>query len=170
MTVLEKLTRGRTAYLPLGLVIVGATTTILVLGAGAKRLAENLSADKIFAYAIMTGLLLVIAMLWQWKLYFARKGGNARQIQRDYKRHRWLGILPVALLILHIGKPTGSLLSMMSYLLLLSSFSGLFNNEIVRQRVRWARKLWLLVHVGSAALIVPLVVLHIWAALAFKGP
>jgi len=69
---------------------------------------------------------------------------------------------------LRVGKPSASLLSLMSCGLLVSSVSGLLNNEILRQRTGWARKTSLLVHIGSAALLPPLVMPHIWAALAFK--
>jgi predicted ferric reductase len=169
MTMLQKFTQRKTAYLPLGLFAAFAAVLLLTFGAGGRLLVEKLSREGAFAYAIASGFLLTAAMLWQWRLYLVRRSGEARRIQREYKLHRWLGILPMILLVAHMGKPNGSLLSIVSGLLLLSSLSGLLNNEIVRQKVRWARTLWLTLHIGSAALILPLIILHVWAAFAFKA-
>jgi hypothetical protein len=157
------------AYLPLGLVVTGCTGGAFALGLGGRRLVEGLSKDAIFAYAVATGIALVLAILWQWRLYFVRRSRSVSRIQREYSLHRWLGILPIALLAVHMGKPQASLMSLMSYGLLVSSMSGLFNHEILRQRHPHIRKAWLILHVGSAGFILPLILLHVWAALAFKA-
>ncbi|GEO13008.1 hypothetical protein MAE02_07040 [Microvirga aerophila] len=170
MTMVRKLTQARTAYLPLGLFAAVTAVPLLTFGAGGRPLVESLSREGAFAYTVASGLLLTVAMLWQWRLYVVRRSGEGRRIQREYRLHRWLGILPMILLVAHMGQPNGSLLSVTSGLLMLSSLSGLLNNEIVRQKARWVRTLWLTLHIGSAALILPLVVLHVWAAFAFKGP
>jgi hypothetical protein len=166
---LARFAQRRTAYLPVGLTVTGVAATALVLGAGGRYFAAA-SPQGTFAYAIATGALLIASMLWQWRLSFVRRSRNVATIQRAHRAHRWGGMIPVGLLAVHIGGPGASLLSIMSYCLLVSSLSGIFNNEIVRQKRRLARTIWLWTHVGTAALIVPMILLHVWVVFAFKGP
>lgn len=159
---------SKIAYVPLGLVAVAAALAALLLGIGGRRLVAPVSRDGLFAYALVTGFALLIAILWQWRLHFARRARDGRRIRREYNRHRWLGLLPVLLLVLHIGGPNASLMSIMSYALLASCLIGLFNQEVVRLRPGWARTVWLATHIGLAGVIVPLILLHLWASLAFR--
>lgn len=168
MTILQKFTQRRTAYLPLGLAMISVATAALVLREGGRRLLEDLPQDIVFAYGLASGAALAASLLWQWRLYFARQSRNGRRLQREYRQHRWFGLVPMALLVGHMGQPGATLLSVMICLLLLSSVTGLFNNEVIRQKSSLARRVWLIVHVGTAGFILPLVLLHIWAVLAFR--
>lgn len=170
MIVSKKLYQKKTAYLPVGLAAVLATMAALLISGGGRRLVEWVSSrDLVFSYSTVTGLLLVASLLWQWRLYFARRCGCGRKLQKEYKRHRWSGIVPLGLLVLHIGGLGASFLSVISYVLVVSSLSGLLNNEIVRQRTNGLKKAWIIIHVGSSAIMLPLALLHMWAAFAFKG-
>ncbi|MCB5177498.1 hypothetical protein [Microvirga lenta] len=168
MSVLLKLQQRKTAYLPVGLCFAAIALAALGLGQGGRGFVEDMPTAALFAYELATGTLLVLSLLWQWRLYFVRRSRDARRLQRAYRQHRWLGLVPMGLLVVHMGPPGANLLSAMTCLLLVSCLSGLFNNEIVRQRAGWVRTAWLVAHVGSAAFILPLVVLHIWAVLAFR--
>lgn len=170
MLVSRNFSRKKAAYLPVGLAAILATVAALLIGGGGRRLIEWISSrDVVFSYSTVTGFLLVTSLLWQWRLYFARRCGCGRKLQREYKRHRWSGIVPLGLLVLHIGGPNASLLSIISYVLVVSSLSGLLNNEIVRQKTNRLRRAWIILHVGSSSVILPLAILHMWAAFAFKG-
>lgn len=166
--VLRVLGQRRTAYLPLGLILLGAAGLALGFGPGARRLVAEFRPDADFAYAFATGILLLGSIAVQWRLYLARRSRDGRRIRREYLVHRWAGIGPLALLILHMGGPQATLMSVMGYALLGSSFAGLFNQEILPIRAEKGRALWLAIHVGLAAFIIPLALVHAWAVLAFR--
>jgi hypothetical protein len=160
--------RFRTAYLPLGLAALGLVAAALLLGVGGRRLLQGSSGDVVFAYAAATGFCLVICFAWQWRLHLARYDRDGGRIRREYIRHRWVGIIPALILICHIGGPNASLMSIISYAFLASSLVGLFNQEIVDLGSGRLKTFWLVTHIGLASLIVPLILVHIWAALAFR--
>ena len=166
---LTKFTHRRTAYLPVGLAVTSVTVAAVLLGWGGRSLAR-FSSNGAFMYALVTGALLILSMSWQWRLYFARRSRKAAAFQRADKNHRWAGIIPIGLLTLHIGGPGGTLLAALSYGLLVSCISGLFNPEILRPKHPFNRSVWLWTHVVFAAAIIPIAILHIWAVFAFKGP
>jgi hypothetical protein len=163
----ETLRQGR-AYGPLGLAAIVAAATAFSLGIGGRRLIELAGPDRAFAYAALTGAALVLSLGWQWRLYLARRTGDGRRIRTEYALHRWSGSAPALLLLLHVGGPSASLLSIVACLLLVSSAAGLFHQKIVALGGKRLRTLWLAVHVGSAALMIPLVAVHLWATLAFR--
>jgi hypothetical protein len=168
MTKIEEALRQGRSYVPLGWAAVAAAATAFSLGIGGRRLVEQAAQDRAFAYAAVTGAGLVLSLGWQWRLYLARRTGDGRRIRTEYARHRWSGIVPALLLLLHVGGPSASLLSIVACLLLVSSAAGLVHHKIVALGGRRLRIVWLSVHVGSAALIIPLVAMHLWAALAFR--
>ena len=168
MTRIGEALRPRKLYGPLGLAAVAVTAIAFSLGIGGRRLIEQAGPDRAFAYAALTGAGLVLSLGWQWRLYLARRTGDGRRIRTEFARHRWSGIAPALLLLLHVGGPSASLLSIVAGLLLVSSAAGLVHQKMVALGGRRLRTLWLAVHVGSAALMIPLVALHLWAALAFR--
>jgi hypothetical protein len=164
---LRILLRRRTAYLPIGLVVLCAAGLALASGPGVQLAVERLFPDATFSFALMTGIVLLGAIAFQWRLYWARRSQDGRRIRREYNLHRWAGLSPLFLLILHIGGPEATLMSVAGYALLGSSLVGLFNREIVPIGGR-AKGMWLATHIGLAAFVIPLVLIHMWAVLAFK--
>ena len=168
MMVTGETLRRRRSYVLLGLAAVAAAGTAFSLGAGGRRVIEPAGPDAAFAYAAVTGAGLVLGLGWQWRLYFSRRTGDGRRIRNEYAWHRRTGIVPALLLLLHVEGPSASLLSIVACLLLASSAVGLVHQTIVARGGRRLRTFWLAVHVGSAALMVPLVAVHLWAVFAFR--
>ena len=166
---LAKFAQRRTAYLPVGLAVSGVAATLLILGTGGRYFAAASPAGT-FAYAFASGAVLIASLLWQWRLSFARRSRNAAAIQRAYRTHRWAGTIPIGLLAVHIGGPSASLLSIMSYCLLVSSLSGIFNNEILRQKRRVLRTIWLWISRGHRRLDRPADPASRLGRLCLQGP
>jgi hypothetical protein len=88
------------------------------------------------------------------------------------KFHYWLhkigGVLLIGLFVLHAGTIGYGVMGVVSIAIVIIAATGLFNAEVLllaSEKWRWAR---LMLHYALAALLGPLLVLHIWNALSHK--
>lgn len=145
---------------------------LLVMGAGMLALhhrdyVTGYLADW-FAWQIVTGAALAGLMIYQWGLLAARLSGNAEASRARYRWHRYVGVAMTGLFILHAVRLGYHWTSALTVVFLLNGAVGLMNRELVRYRTRGRYLLWYGGHVALSAILVPLVVLHIWVALAFE--
>ena len=116
----------------------------------------------------ISGAALFAMYLFQWMLFVARRSGDARQVRFHYWLHKVCGVALLLLFVLHAGAIGYGLMGVVAIALIVIAVTGLFNAEVLllaSEKWRWAR---LMIHYTLAALIGPLLVLHIWTALSHK--
>lgn len=157
--------RADTTQGVVGFFAVILTSVLLAAGYGLKGLAVRLGADA-KAYAIITGLLLLVVLLVQWRLFFFRRSKEAQLARAELGRHRWYGVLFVVLLLAHGGSFGVGLASFLAGAVIIVSVAGLLFKPIFRK----SPFVWRWVHIGVSAILLSLVILHAWAGLVFQGP
>lgn len=157
---------ARRPYAILGL--LGLALAIAALAADMRSAVDWLLPGR-FAWQVVTGLILALAMGYQWLLLVARLSGRAAMVQRRYRWHRWIGAAMTVLFVLHAVRFGYGWTSTLATVFLLTALTGLLNREVIPYRSRWHYMLWFGAHVALSAFLVPLTALHIWVALAFEG-
>lgn len=149
--------------------IGAAALVVLAMGLAAgfsARLALPKPAS--FAWSVSTGLILLGCILYQWLLFFARLTRRAADVRRHWQSHRYVGAAAVVLFVLHAGAIGYAMISVLALSFLVVAVTGLFNTEVLILRKPWMRQAWEIGHVGVSGILMPLIGLHVWAALAFK--
>ena len=120
-----------------------------------------------FAFSVVTGTALAACIMYQWALLIARLSGQHQAARRHYRNHRYVGTAALYLFLVHAGGLGYALLTVLPMLFLVVSITGLFNAEVISMPPA-LRRWWGYLHVGLSGLLLPLIALHAWAALAFK--
>lgn len=150
-------------------VVGSAALAMLVAGILAGfSLRHALPKSAGFAWSVSTGLILLACVCYQWMLFFARLTNRTADARRHWNRHRHVGVAAIGLFLLHAGALGYAVVSAMAAAFLVVAVTGLWNTEVVILRKPWLRKAWEIGHVGVSGLLMPLIALHVWAALAFK--
>ncbi|MBX9591320.1 MAG: hypothetical protein K2X43_18690 [Hyphomonadaceae bacterium] len=121
-----------------------------------------------FAWSVATGAALLGCIVYQWSLLFARLAGRKQDARHLYQRHRQVGAVAICLFVLHAGGVGYALLTVLASVFLIIAVTGLLNGEAVVLGRPWLRPWWNHLHVALSGLLLPLIALHVWAALAFK--
>jgi hypothetical protein len=122
------------------------------------------------AWSIVTGLIIGLCFLWQWRLHFKKViTGTAHDTDIELATHRWVGAFMIALLFVHATSMGFAIRTLLSYCLLIIVMSGLFHTQFLKKGLKFGEKTWKFLHLGVSALILPLIILHAWIALAYKG-
>lgn len=121
-----------------------------------------------FTYSVVTGLVLLGCILYQWMLFFARLTRQVEKSRLHYKLHRWVGTAAVVIFALHAGAFGYALVTVLAVAFAVIAVTGLFNKEVLLLRRPWLRTAWEVGHVGLSGIVLPLIALHVWAVLAFK--
>lgn len=119
-------------------------------------------------WQIATGTVLLTAFGYQWLLFAARWRKDANLTRVRYKWHKYVGVAMTLLFLAHAASFGYALTSMLALCFIANAVAGLLNPEVLQFQHKLARTVWLVLHVGLSAAMVPLVLLHVWAALAFK--
>ena len=123
-----------------------------------------------FSWQVITGGLLAGAIVYQWILFLQRIIRAAPSIQRRYyNNHRLVGSASFLLFALHAISFGHMLTNALAILFVACAITGLMNREIMNYKRQWVYQIWFAAHVGFSALLAPLMVAHIWVALAFEG-
>ncbi len=153
-----------------GRVLTALSSVALMAGLGLRRWVQPSPWDR-RSFAIATGLVLLGAVLWQWRLFFVRRSSAPGRSRRELRRHRWVGAFLMLLLFVHAGSMGVHLRSAIGLLLLSVVVSGLLRSDLfARARSAVGNTAWEWLHLGLAAVLLPLVLLHAWAAFAFRAP
>jgi hypothetical protein len=151
------------AYVGLALFLA----TLLVLGTDGRRLVVGLTSDH-KAWQIVTGAFLLAAILYQSWLFAARETKNAASSRRLGRRHPWVGMLCIALFVLHVGRLGYALTAILVALFGATCALGIAQ-LILENRVSTATAAVLrAAHLGVSAALLPFIAIHIWSALFFN--
>lgn len=116
----------------------------------------------------VTGVALVGLLAYQWALFFARRSRDGALIRRRYKLHKYIGVAFVFLFVLHAGAVGSGIMGLISIGIILIALTGLLGAEVLFLSQERLRKARLFAHYAISAVIVPLILLHIYTALAYK--
>lgn len=150
------------------LVGAGAFAMLLVFYATGFKIRATLPPLASFWWSVVTGLVLLGCILYQWMLFFARLTRRYADGRRHWRTHRYVGAAAIVLFVIHAGAFGYALVTVVALLFVIVAATGLFNAEVLILRKPWLRACWEIGHVGLSGLLMPLIALHIWAALAFK--
>jgi hypothetical protein len=123
--------------------------------------------DRLFS--ILTGFLLLSGILWQWRLFWFRNSVDKNLKMRELNYHKWIGSLFLVLLLVHAAGFGFRLKSLLAACVIVIVFTGLFHSHVLATRSRELSRAWEWVHLGISAFLMPLVMIHAWAAFAFKS-
>ncbi|TCL09294.1 hypothetical protein BXY66_1339 [Shimia isoporae] len=127
-----------------------------------------LSALGGFEFQVVTGALLVTGYGYQWLLFFKRVTRDSSRAREVLKSHRWVGVGMTYVFALHAVRFGHVWMTTLSVVFFLVAFTAVLNRDVLRYRQNWIYLIWLALHIGFSAMLVPLIGLHIWVALAFQ--
>jgi hypothetical protein len=125
-----------------------------------------LPAARSFLWLCTTGVLLLSALAFQW--YLLRKRWLKAMTRFDLVMHRWIGVLATFLFALHASRVGHSWMIILTIVFVLTALTGLLNKEVVRFPARWMYLTWLALHVSMSTIMVPMIAVHVWVALAYQ--
>ncbi len=152
-------------YLVVGLAGFAVLLAALLAGQSLRLWLPKAAA---FPFSVTSGLILLGCILYQWALFFARLTGRTADARRHWSLHRFVGTAAILLFVVHAGALGYAMVSGMALAFLIVALTGLWNPEVAILKKPWLRKAWEIGHVGLSGLLMPLIALHVWAALAFK--
>jgi len=149
-------------YVMLGLSTIFLAQISLVFQAQSFLLPTEYS----FVWLCLTGLFLLLTLAFQWYLFRKRWIGKLTRFDLDL--HRWIGIVATLLFALHAARFGHSWMTALTIVFILTVLTGIFNKEIMRFSQRWMYLVWLALHISLSFILVPLIAVHIWIALAYQ--
>lgn len=120
-----------------------------------------------FQWKVVSGLVLLLLTGYQWMLLISRVRQNAVQTRKHYRFHRWVGVGSLLLFAAHVGYFGYLWTSALAIIYLACAMTGLLNRELIRFKSDRSYQIWFFIHSVLAALMAPIVVAHIWIALAY---
>ncbi|MEM1302711.1 MAG: hypothetical protein AAGH17_09025, partial [Pseudomonadota bacterium] len=117
-----------------------------------------------FWWQSVTGTALLTGMMYQWVVFFQRLTGNTTRARTHFLAHRWVGVGVTFLFALHAVRTGHVWMTALAVVFLLVAATGLLNREVVRYRHQWMYLTWLGTHTLLSAIMVPLIVVHVWVA------
>lgn len=147
--------------------IVGGLMIMLFLWL--SILAKSVPAHILFTWQVVTGLILTLAIAYQWVLLFVRMAHIQKSMMFHYKAHRWVGVTSTAFFALHAISFGYAWTNALAIVFCASAVTGLLNKEIIRYRREWVFNLWYWAHMTLSISLLPLIAIHIWVALAYEG-
>ena len=120
------------------------------------------------AYKQLSGYLLLIALLYQWRLSKERNFNRLARRPRVLKNHKWVGAFLPLPLFFHAIQPGYGYQYVLTASFLLCIVVGLFNTETVRVQCKTCLFIWTLLHIILAVMTLILVVFHIYVVYAYS--
>ena len=121
-----------------------------------------------FWWQSVTGTALLTAMVYQWVVFFQRLTGQSSNARTHYLAHRWVGVGATFLFALHAVRLGHMWMTALAVLFVLVAVTGLLNREIIKYPKQWMYLVWLGTHTLLSAMMVPLIAVHVWVALAYQ--
>jgi hypothetical protein len=119
-----------------------------------------------FAWLCVTGLFLLSTLGFQW--YLLRRRWLKTMTRFDLVLHRWIGVGAMFMFALHAARIGHSWMIVLTVVFVLTALTGILNKEVLRFRERWMYLVWLTIHVSLSTLLMPMIAVHIWVALAYQ--
>ncbi|MEM1237079.1 MAG: hypothetical protein AAGI10_08925 [Pseudomonadota bacterium] len=122
-----------------------------------------------FSWQVVTGSALTVCMIYQWTVFAQRFTKDTKNARQHYNAHRWVGVGATLLFAIHAVRPGHAWMTALAVVFIGIAVTGLLNREVVKYRKQWMYLAWLGMHMCLSAILVPLLAIHIWAALAYQG-
>ncbi|MEM9350189.1 MAG: hypothetical protein AAGA47_08000 [Pseudomonadota bacterium] len=149
----------------LGWGLASVTLAILAILVGPERLGPFV---RSFPWQAVTGTALLVCMIYQWTIFAQRFTKSTKNARTHFLAHRWVGVAATLLFAIHAVRPGHAWMTALALVFLGIAVTGLLNREVVKYRKQWMYIAWLGVHMCLSAMLVPLLGVHIWAALAYQ--
>lgn len=146
----------------LGWGIVAVVLALLAMALGPDLIARS------FPWQVVTGTALLVCMLYQWMIFIQRFTQTTTNARQHYLAHRWVGVAATLLFAAHAVRPGEMWMTAVAILFIALAVTGLLNREVVKYKKQWMYFAWLGLHMMLSAMLLPLVAVHIWAALAYQ--
>ena len=114
-----------------------------------------------FIFKQLSGLSLATFIAYQWRLNRARSRRMTRKAARLLGLHRIVGTLAPIFLYVHTQHWGHGYLNILTGCFLVVTVSGLVHGRIIAMKNPRFTRAWLLIHIGTAALLLPLLGYHI---------
>jgi len=121
---------------------------------------ETLQVQK--AYRIVSGILLLAYIGFQWYLSFLRVRGKGRAAARHYDLHKKVGAWAPLVFFIHSTGFGFAYLYFLSAIYFGNVLVGLFNPDALEIRTKAYTFTWMVVHVTFSVLLVFLALYHLW--------
>jgi hypothetical protein len=115
---------------------------------------------------VVTGISLLSALGFQW--YLLRKRWLKTMTRFDLVMHRWIGVLATFFFALHAARVGHSWMIVLTIVFVLTALTGLMNKEVMKYPQRWMYLLWLGLHISLSTIMLPMIAVHVWVALAYQ--
>lgn len=124
---------------------------------------------RTFSWQVTTGTALLLCIAYQWTVFLQRLMRSTENARSHYLAHRWVGVSATLLFAAHAVRPGHMWMTALSIVFIAIAVTGLLNREIVRYPKQWMYLVWLGMHMCLSAILVPLILVHVWTALAYQG-
>lgn len=121
-----------------------------------------------FSWQVLSGTALLVCMIYQWTVFVQRFTKTTTNALQHFLAHRWVGVAATVLFALHAVRPGEVWMTALSIIFMGIAVTGLLNREVVKYRKQWMYLAWLGLHMCLSAMLVPFLLVHIWAALAYQ--
>lgn len=121
-----------------------------------------------FGQQVITGCLLLGLLGYQWLLFAKKVTRSNSNMRQSMAIHRWVGVVSTFVFAWHALRFGHVWMTTVSTVFFLIAVTGIFNRTVLRYRQNWIYLVWLVCHIGLSAALIPLVVVHIWVALAYQ--
>ena len=121
---------------------------------------------RTFVWLCVTGVVMLSVLGFQW--YLLRKRWLKTMTRLDLSLHRWIGVVATFIFALHVARIGHSWMLILTIVFVLTALTGLLNKEVVRYPERWMYLTWLALHVSLSTIMIPMIAVHIWVALAYQ--
>jgi hypothetical protein len=115
-----------------------------------------------FTYIQVSGILLLGAILWQWRLLLVRLNKDRRNFEITKSVHMWFGIMLPVLFYVHSIKLGYAYESVLVSCLFITTISGLLSPQSINLKTKYYVFYWLIVHVVCATSTLLLSVYHLY--------
>lgn len=149
-----------------GAVFLGLALVIAALSVEVSAL--ELQPFARLSFQVVTGALLLTCLSYQWVLFAKRVLKDARGMRSHVKLHRWVGVSATLLFAVHALRVGHVWMTLLSAVFFLVALTGFLNREVLGYRSNLLYLIWLALHIGLSAAMVPLIAVHIWVALAYQ--
>jgi hypothetical protein len=141
---------------------------VLALSAASIQIPLLSHAQLSPAFKYVTGALLLLWLLLQWKLFDHREEDERPILVATwYRRHKVLGAASPLIFFVHtasLGNAANGMLALSFFVVLVC---GLLNRDLLNLRSRTFWQAWTVLHVGAAFAMYALIALHVWTAVSF---
>lgn len=146
--------------------LLGLVFGIPFVALGIRQTYPSIDADNL-VWQTLTGALLLALLIHQWRLLLIRALVPGQPHRTFLQVHRYIGAACVMVYAAHAVSLGYSLTSWMSIAFVISAVTGMMNQQVMNYTSKPVYFAWYTVHLASSIVLAPLIVVHVWIALAY---